>query len=230
VIALVGAAVLASLAGSVHCAAMCGPFAAMAGSGGGRGAPLAWSLGRLAVYLLLGALAGAIGAGVDLAGDLLAVQRAAAILAGLLVLAMGLLQLLAAFGARVPAPGSGRLVRRALVPLQRRRPATRAALLGLLTAALPCGWLYAFVIAAAGTGGAGRGALLMGGFWLGTVPMMLGIGALARPLAARLGRRRPLITAAALVLLGLTAIALRTPALAGPPPSPEQPPACHGHH
>ncbi|HTM21050.1 MAG TPA: sulfite exporter TauE/SafE family protein [Kofleriaceae bacterium] len=241
-IALLVATLLASLAGSVHCAAMCGPFAALAGSGGGPGAPVAWSLGRLAVYAALGALAGALGATIDLAGGLIHVQRGATVLAGLLVLAMGLLQLAAALGVRLPAPGSGRLVRRALVPLQRRRPATRAALLGLLTAALPCGWLYAFVVAAAGTGGPARGALLMTAFWLGTVPMLFGIGVLVRPLAERLGRRRPLITAGALVALGLAAIAVRTPALAAPPPPPPaaaaaaipamppEGPLCHGGH
>jgi len=131
-----------------------------------------------------------------------------------LVIGLGAVQLAAALGAPVPSPGSGRLFRRALVPLRRRRPTTRAALLGLLTAALPCGWLYAFVLAAAGTGGAAGGALLMVAFWIGTVPMLAGVAALARPLAARLGRHRPLITAAALVVLGLAAIGLRAPMLA----------------
>jgi sulfite exporter TauE/SafE len=32
------------------------------------------------------------------------------------------------------------------------RPEVRAAILGLGSALLPCGWLYAFVVTAAGTG------------------------------------------------------------------------------
>ncbi|MBE7450024.1 MAG: sulfite exporter TauE/SafE family protein [Kofleriaceae bacterium] len=41
----------------------------------------------------------------------------------------------------------------------------RAALLGLLSAALPCGWLWAFVVVAAGTGSPVGGALVMTAFW-----------------------------------------------------------------
>ena len=58
----------------------------------------------------------------------------------------------------------------------RGRPRTRALVIGLLTGLLPCGWLYAFVVTAAGTGSRSRGAALMAVFWLGTLPVMAGPG------------------------------------------------------
>src|SRR5690606_10362020 len=51
-------------------------------------------------------------------------------------------------------------------------PAARATALGLLSALLPCGWLYAFVLGAAATGSALAGALVLLTFWSGTVPIL----------------------------------------------------------
>ena len=92
-------------------------------------------------------------------------------------------------GLRVAAPaGTRRLVHGTTVAtnalLERRGAAT-----GLLTTLLPCGWLYAFVITAAGTGNALAGAGLMATFWVGTLPMLtivgIGVRKLAAPLAAK---------------------------------------------
>jgi len=88
----------------------------------------------------------------------------------------------------------------------RRRPATRAALLGAATALLPCGWLYAFVVAAAGSGSAARGALVLLAFFLGTVPLLLLVAVGARRLAEPLRRLTPAAGAVALLLLGAVAL------------------------
>lgn len=66
----------------------------------------------------------------------------------------------------------------ALRRLMDRPPVVRAAATGLFTTLLPCGWLYAFVVTAAGTGSGTplHGAALMAVFWLGTLPMMLTVG------------------------------------------------------
>ncbi|HVR19134.1 MAG TPA: sulfite exporter TauE/SafE family protein, partial [Polyangiaceae bacterium] len=61
----------ASVGGSLHCAAMCGPYvAAVAGAGpAGRAAPTtvaAYHAGRLATYLALGAAGGFFGGALDL--------------------------------------------------------------------------------------------------------------------------------------------------------------------
>jgi hypothetical protein len=77
---------LASLAGSPHCAAMCGPFLAFAAADGdgpganGRATPLlAYHGGRLVSYVLLGAGAGALGAGLEQLGRLAGLGRVAAL-------------------------------------------------------------------------------------------------------------------------------------------------------
>ena len=80
---------------------------------------------------------------------------------------------------------------------------------GLITGLLPCGWLWAFAISAAGTGSPVVGAMLMIAFWLGTVPAMVGVLGLAGPVVARVRARLPLVTAFALIALGLATLGMR---------------------
>ena len=80
------------------------------------------------------------------------------------------------------------------------RPVNRALVIGLLTGFLPCGWLYAFAIVAAGTGSVVMGAAVMVAFWAGTVPILASLGIGVQALTGTLGRRLPLATA--LVIVG----------------------------
>lgn len=224
---------LASLAGSVHCAGMCGPFVCVY-AGFGKGAAglslhAAYHGGRLASYLALGAIAGALGAGADRLGGLVGVSRAAALLAGALMVLWGTSTILTARGIRLPWRG----VRHALSSplgvflgrLRARPPIVRAGATGLLTTLLPCGWLYAFVAVAAGSGSALTGAATMTFFWLGTLPALTALGALTQRLAGRYGNRLPVAMASVVVLLGILTIAGRiglVPALSLP--------AAHGGH
>jgi sulfite exporter TauE/SafE len=73
-------------------------------------------------------------------------------------------------------------------------PTGRAATIGLLTALLPCGWLYAFAFTAAGTGSPAWGAGVMATFWAGTVPLMAVLGAGIRMVTGPLHARLPLLT------------------------------------
>ncbi len=240
--ALLLSVLASSLVGSLHCAAMCGPLQALYLDPAHRGTtptaaarwrpPIAHALGRLGAYTVLGTAAGALGAAVDLAGSLADVQRIAMVVAGAMLIAWGVLALASALGAPLPSLRP-RTWNRAVVRIRRRRPAVRAALLGLLSAALPCGWLWAFVVVAAGTGSFAGGALVMATFWLGTTPMMLGLGAAAAPLVQRVGARMPFVTAAALIAVGVIALRARVPLLhadgardhgGGVPTEP----ACHG--
>ena len=83
---MIGAALAiltASLLGSVHCAAMCGGFVCMYSSGVGRDAATLrshalYNVGRLVSYVLLGALAGALGVGLTHAGNAAGVANARA--------------------------------------------------------------------------------------------------------------------------------------------------------
>ncbi|MCW5807902.1 MAG: sulfite exporter TauE/SafE family protein, partial [Deltaproteobacteria bacterium] len=168
--ALFAGVVVASLAGSLHCLAMCGP---LAGVHGARLA-LAHSLGRLATYVLLGALAGGLGHALDLAGELAAVQRIAILAAGATLVVWAGAQLAVAAGLVRTRTSGGVAFRAGLVAIRRRRPAARAWLAGALVGLLPCGWLWAFVVAAAGTGSPLTGAAVMVAFWLGSLPAMIG--------------------------------------------------------
>jgi sulfite exporter TauE/SafE len=75
-----------------------------------------------------------------------------------------------------------------------------------LSGFLPCGWLWAFVVTAAGTGSAMKGAAVMTAFWAGTVPALLAVGLGAQLVSAPLRRHAPAVTAVLLVCLGLYAI------------------------
>jgi hypothetical protein len=72
---------------------------------------------------------------------------------------------------------------------------------------LPCWWLYAFTVTAAGTGSPLRSMLVMFVFWLGTLPMMLAVGLGARRFFGPWRHRLPLVSAGLLVMLGLFSIA-----------------------
>lgn len=216
---LCAAVFAASLAGSLHCAGMCGSLAAFAVSGNlasRRSAGMLQLLyhgGRLIGYAALGAACGAIGHMVDFGGAQVGVQRAAAILAGAMMVAIGLAALFSYFGvslARLPAP---EWLRRTASAGQRRAaalsPVPRAALIGLLTVLLPCGWLYAFAIVAAGAGGALAGAATMGAFWLGTLPVLALIAAGAQQVLRRGGPTIRLATSLAIVALGVMTVVHR---------------------
>jgi sulfite exporter TauE/SafE len=225
VIELTLAVLAASLLGSVHCAGMCGGFVCfVAGSDARRFMPqAAYHAGRLVTYVALGALAGALGLGLDRAGTAAGIGRAAAILAGLAMIAWGAVTLAPLLGVRVPAPRGGRAhapIAAVLRRLAGRPAAERALALGLLTTLLPCGWLWAFVATAAASGSPGRGAAVMGAFWLGTVPALAGVAVLARGALGPLGRRLPALTAAALVVIGLLTLTGRIRVAAAPGTAP----------
>lgn len=212
--------IAASLLGSLHCAGMCGGLVAFysgteASSQRSALVPhIAYNLGRLVTYTLVGMFAGALGSVANVAGASLGIGRVAGILAGVLMLAWGAGQLLTSFGvklprerllARLPAVVSARLGR-LLDRTAKRSPTLRAATLGLATPLLPCGWLYAFAVAAAGTGSAIYGGLVMMAFWSGTVPVMLGLGVGIQRLSHRIRRHVPVLSALVLIVLGTASV------------------------
>ncbi len=210
---LISTIFVASLVGSLHCAGMCGAFVAIA-TGGIDASPqqklytqIAYHVGRLLTYVTLGAIAGGIGAMVDLAGDLAGIQSTAMMVAGGVMVLFGLVSLLRLsgvkiLGLRLPA------FWRAIVGSVHRKsmrfePVTRAGLIGLSTTLLPCGWLYAFVVTAAGTGHPATGAIAMLAFWIGTLPMMVSIGFGVQTLLGHFGRKVPVMTCLLLIGVGL---------------------------
>lgn len=253
--ALFFAVLSASLLGSLHCAGMCGAFVVLAvtQTDGGK-ATRPWRLqaayhtGRLVTYLAFGLAAGAIGASINFGGSLVHIQRTATILAAITLVFFGTLTLLRVLGVRKGAHGSpawmARLAQRGHRAAWALDPLPRALAIGLLTTLLPCGWLYAFVVTAAGTAHALTGAAVMGVFWLGTLPILAAVGAGARRIAGPLGAHMPVLAASLLIAVGLFTL-LHRASLIGLPlpaasistadsqtpavPNPDSPmPCCHG--
>lgn len=209
-LALAGSVLVTSLIGSPHCAAMCGGFVVFySGHETKRRwlAHLAYNGGRLVSYVALGLLAGLLGAGIERAGAVIGVGRAAAWIAGSFMLVWGVTALLRALGVggapRSSAASAHGLIARALRAVHAQPAEVRGLVMGLLSTLLPCGWLYAYVAIAAGTGTPAGGALVMAVFWLGTVPMMAGLAVIAQSALGGLRRRVPIAAAVIMIALGL---------------------------
>jgi sulfite exporter TauE/SafE len=167
-----------------------------------RGQWLRYHAGRLVSYAALGATAGYAGQAL-LGSETLqfAAWGAAVLMAGAFV-AMGVQVW------RGKAPHL-RLVPAPLVSRAYRLADGAPLILGALSAALPCGWLQSFVVAAAATRSPWTGAALLGAFWLGTLPALAATPWLARTVAKPLFRRAPRAAAILLILAGLGGLGLK---------------------
>ena len=188
-VSLLGFLTLGLLGGFGHCVGMCSPFvlfvsrryaAPEAGRAAAFRAQLWYTAGRVLTYAILGAIAGALGGVVQLAGALLGLQRAASVVAG----AVLVLWALVALSDLVPGlQTGGSLFAKVAARLKGRVPGHPFAI-GLFLGLLPCGLLYSAVIAAVARGGPLEGALALTLFGLGTAPALLGVS-LADELLAR---------------------------------------------
>jgi len=187
---------LVGLLGGTHCVGMCGGIVGALS----MGAPARWSMhfaynaGRIASYAMAGAIAGALGAAsLGLEGQV-PVRLILYFVANLMLVALGL-YLVGVTRALAFTERAGQALWRHLQPLTRRflpaRTMAQALPLGLLWGWLPCGLVYSALASALPAGSAGRGALLMLAFGLGTLPNLL----LAGILLARLNEfvRRPAV-------------------------------------
>ena len=202
----------ASLMGSLHCAGMCGPFVTVYSAASssekrqvGQNVVLhaAYHGGRALTYTIVGGLGGALGSFIDLAGKAAGLARLAAFGSSVLLVLWGLGIWFPRLHIRSPWDG---ILGRRLVQLRKRSPWLRASLLGTLTPLLPCGWFYAFAVTAAGTGSIASGATVMAVFWLGTVPALLGVGAVMGQLAMKIRNKTPALTGAALIFIGVLGV------------------------
>lgn len=194
------------LLGGTHCVGMCGGIVGALS----MGAPARWSMhlaynaGRIFSYVLAGALAGALGAAsLGLEGQL-PVRNLLYLLANLMLIALGL-YLIGVTRALAFTERLGQHLWRHLQPMTRRflpaRSMAQAFPLGLFWGWLPCGLVYSALTTALTAGSAGRGALLMLAFGMGTLPNLL----LAGIVLARLNeivRRPPVRVVSGLLVLG----------------------------
>jgi sulfite exporter TauE/SafE len=203
---------------------MCGPLAVLAsGSGASRrkyspraqlAGAAAYHGSRIVAYAAAGCVAGAFGAGIQHTGALLGMQRLAAQLAGGSMLVIGLLGLVRLLGgarhAAMLPPWLQTRLGQAHLWARRQPPLRRAATIGLLTAILPCGWLYAFLIVAAGTAEPVTAALVMATFALGAVPALTATVLSLTMLAGRFRRAIPWCSAVLVTAVGLVTLLHRS--------------------
>lgn len=190
---VLGAALLTGMLGGVHCVAMCGGIATSF-SIGSRGwwAATQPNLGRVAGYVLAGALVGGLGGGLlgVIRQPWLGIAMRAAV--GLVLVIAGLRML--DTKNRLPRFFGGPANRfwHLLQPLQRRLlPANtpiRRLLLGMFWGWMPCGLSTTLLAAAWLTASPVHGALTMAAFGLGTLPMMVSLTWAGERIGQRLQR------------------------------------------
>jgi sulfite exporter TauE/SafE len=215
---------LVGLAGSVHCAGMCGGIvsALSAVPAGRRVIPIAqaargtalrmaaYNAGRIASYMLAGAIAGGLAGGAASLGKIAHWQNAAFGLANLMLIALGLYLMNAWRGlARVESAGGAlwRRIQPLLRPLLPIDTPLKALGLGGLWGWVPCAMVYSMLLTAALSGSAVLGAAVMLAFGLGTLPMLTALGLLGA--RVRQGLQRPALrTACGLLVLAFGALGL----------------------
>ena len=211
--ATLGAAFLAGLAGGAHCAAMCGGLVGIASGARARELSrlawwrraLAYNAGRIFSYVAAGAITGALGAaGLVLRGTPL-IQQIMLVLMSATLIMLG--AYVAGFAPLVRTiESAGAILWRRIEPHSRRflpaDSAPRAFGLGMVWGWLPCGMVYAALVASLATADVRHGALLMLAFGLGTLPNLLAIGA-SFGYITRMARSRVLRTAFAVLIAGI---------------------------
>lgn len=198
------------LLGAIHCVGMCGGLIMACGMrcGGGFSFSLAYNAGRVLTYTLLGFLMGFLGKALITAGLLGKFQSALPVVAGGLMIFIGLdmLGLLPEgvgkfFSKLFPLALHNQLAKNRI---KKERPA--AFFLGMANGLIPCGILYAVGARAAAAADPLKGMLLMASLGAGTFLPLLFTGSLT----GFLGRmKNNIITALSSVLiiaLGLKSI------------------------
>ena len=202
------------LAGSGHCAVMCGPLVVAIDrrlQPPSRRRQLAHALsyhaGRVLTYVLLAIPGGLLGETIALNGF----ARTMSVMTGALLMVW--LVLGRSTGGGMVRRTTGRVAGRicgAASRWHRTHPVAGPMAAGAANGLLPCGLVYAAVMTAAAMGSATGAVAVMVGFGCGTVPMLLGLtvsaGSLPHALRARLRQLAPVamaIIAALLIARGL---------------------------
>lgn len=210
-------ALLVGLLGAGHCAGMCGGISGVLSIGteslslpSRLARTFAYNSGRIASYTAAGTLSGFASESLGgLLPEVLAHQLAMALSAALAILLA--LYMMRRGGFLLFLEGAGGRLWRRLKPLGQRlipaRSAPQSFALGLVWGWLPCGLVYTALAWALASGSPARGALLMAGFGLGTLPALVTMGMAGSWLLA--WRNRPVVRyGAAVVLVGFAVSAL----------------------
>jgi sulfite exporter TauE/SafE len=222
---LISAWLLGTL-GSVHCLTMCGGFVAAAiardtAPKPGAAAPLlpattlvrrqlAYHVGRIACYALLGGGFGAAGAAALNTAALLPLQRVLYIGANLFLVLMGASLALGTPGVAGLQHAGARLfagMLPALRPLLKLPGTAGRVALGLVWGLVPCALVYATLPLALFAGGAWQGTLVMLAFGAGTVPALALAGVVFRfPQRTLRGNRWRYLAASVVIAFALAGL------------------------
>lgn len=186
------------LGGFGHCIGMCGPIVisyTMANRSDaknsilGRLSPhLLYNLGRITTYGIIGAIMGLSGSFLNMAGMLAGVQNVVAVLAGIMMVFMGL-GITGVFGTTAWIEKHNPAILHAGRRIAASSSRLRFLSLGLVLGLLPCGLSYTVFVAAAGTGGLWSGMVTAVLFGMGTLPALVLFSMIISTLSATLRGR-----------------------------------------
>ena len=213
---------LLGLASSLHCAGMCGAIASSLMFAFAPGedeaerlrALMAAHAGRVLMYVVGGAALGAVGSTLygafDHAGAFLVMRWAAAVALGWIGLSVAGFAPSLAIVDRVTAPIAGRL---RFASAAHASGGAGAFASGLIWGLLPCGMVYGALFYAMLTGDAWRGASVMAGFGLGTLPSVTAV-ALGLSRFRRFAQAPNARIAVGLGIMAVAAASIAVPAIA----------------
>jgi len=180
------------LGGFGHCIGMCGPlvtaFTVHAERPGSAlhtaSYQLLYNAGRIMTYGFMGSLMGLAGSFVNVAGKMTGFQNVVSMLAGILMIVMGL-GITGIAGRWNILEGRNRTVVNMMKSVLQSGSAWRYLPFGILLGFMPCGLSWSIFIGAAGSGNMLSGMLFAVAFGAGTVPALLLVGLAARWLSHR---------------------------------------------
>ncbi|WP_299464723.1 sulfite exporter TauE/SafE family protein [uncultured Gimesia sp.] len=216
---------VASIAGSGHCVGMCGPLMLIAVNRSPGTVTKSITLeslyhfGRLLGYAALGFLAGGLGWLMEAGGELAGLQKIAAVVSGIGMILFGSYSLITIYRkGNIPHLGTaavGKHLSGFIKKNQKLPKGIRPLGFGLITACLPCGWLYAFLLLAVGARTPLTGSLVMIAFWLGTIPALSLAGLASRLFPQKWNLLGNTLIAGLLIVSGVFTMTVRAQADVG---------------
>ncbi len=174
---LLWSALVLGLAGSMHCAAMCGPIILGFGRTDAKSSFL-YHGGRIGAYVLLGLFFGMAGKALHL----IVYQQSISIISGVLIFVMLMARMFPSYFKNANfIYHVWQKIRTLFLPYIKTMPKfITTVLMGTLNGFLPCGLVYIAASASMSMGNISGSLVYMILFGIGTLPMLLGIGYLAK--------------------------------------------------
>jgi sulfite exporter TauE/SafE len=203
---------LASLAGSWHCAGMCGPFSMLINKSSNiKTSTILYHLGRLTTYITLAVFFN------TLIKPILINKFIFYALLGAWVLAL-------VFELQIPWIKMPKFILRINQKLQGQLLGSYV--LGVSTTLLPCVWLYGFLILAASKATPIHSVFVILSFWAGTLPALVASQYFFKKTHMLLGRRSRALGALVVFIVGILVFELHGSALQDT----KKPASCSMHH